>query len=114
MATSPEAIKSMTSDLNRAFKSAQQAEWSFAFEILDYLEAQPHEVANLSSDPAEFMRSKGFKLPEDFHMHYVDETGKRYPPEQDSDPSSITIRPEVSISRNGKTLAWCFTLCINC
>ncbi|WP_407973320.1 hypothetical protein ACJ51O_36310 (plasmid) [Burkholderia pyrrocinia] len=106
--TTQETAK-FTQDLKATFTTAEGADWTFAFTILDYLSTNPDKVTDFGKDPEGFVRSNGMALPNGYHLHYIDSDGKRYPEEQAVEGPSV--RNVVEISDGLHTLGTCI-ICI--
>lgn len=95
--------------LKGALSSAQSSDWSFAFDILEYLEKNPDKAAEFGKDPEAYVRAKGMKLPTGYHLHYIDADGNRYPEEKKMEGPSV--RPLVEITDGIHTLGVCIGIC---
>jgi hypothetical protein len=101
--------------LSRALAAAAKADWSFATKILNHLIDHPGDARNLGNNPEEYLRQKGFEIPDGYHLHYVDAEGHSYPPEAKDPDDAIAIRAMMKFSAGGHTLATCYfcpSLCL--
>jgi len=93
--------------LMNAAKALQESELAWVPQFLSEFKGDAEALKKFDSAPEEYIRSRGYDLPDGFHVHYIDENGEYHPREDNLSPGDSGFRLEARVDHGNVALGIC-------